>query len=204
MKASYLLSAVAWASTAAAGFAQTPAAEAELPIRPEAARAFPGYVQPVLMNLCAKCHCRPDHAGGFKLARIGEGYASPQATARNLRTTAAFVKADEPASSPLLLKALAPHGGAKDAPFTNRGHPAFKNLEAWVMAALPPVPRTEPVLRPVAATVPAATPPAVIPAAGSEFPAVAAPRLEPPPAVAPRPGKPNPDDPFDPSQFNRR
>src|SRR5262249_53169029 len=49
-----------------------PAAPGEL--NTAAMRAFPTTVQPVLMNLCANCHAKADHASEFKLTRVPEGY----------------------------------------------------------------------------------------------------------------------------------
>ena len=202
MKPSYLLAAVMVAVATANGAAQTPAVpgtEAELVIRPEAARAFPGRVQPILMNLCANCHCRADHPSGFKLMRVTGEFANAQATSRNLRAAAMFVRPENPSASPLLTKAITPHGGARDPSLTGRDHPAFKSLEIWAHWARPAAP---PPAQPVAVF--QSNPPPV--AAAPTFPATTepAPTLPPPmptkPTATPRV---NTDDPFDPEQFNR-
>jgi hypothetical protein len=163
--------------------------EADLPIHPEAARVFPAQVQPVLMNLCARCHCRPDHPGGFKLARVADGYSNEQATSRNLRAAAVFVRADQPALSPLLVKAVSPHGGMKDPPLHSRGHPAFRNLDQWASRAL----------------IPTAAPskPTTIVQAGATVPAEPAAPAPLPPAETKPAAKPNANDPFDPAVFNQ-
>lgn len=193
MNASYL----ALVTLTALGFSEPVADEPDVAIHPAAARTFPAKVQPVLMNLCANCHCRPDHASGFKLSRVSDGYGDAQATNRNLRAAAAFVRPDNPALSPLLVKASSPHGGSKDPPILGRGLPAFKNLEAWARfarlgdatavkqaATLTPLPQP--------AAQPTASEPAKLPAQTPSEPAAAK-----PPAA-----KPNPDDPFDPAAFN--
>lgn len=104
----------------------------------QATRTFPVKMQPLLMNLCVNCHGRPDHPSSFKLARIPEGYADPAASRRNLEQTMKFVTSDDPAQSPLLLKALQAHGGQKEATFKNRQILAAQNLEKWLhWASLP-------------------------------------------------------------------
>ena len=177
MNASYL---AVWVGLVSPG-ADPVASVTDLPIRADAIRTFPAQVQPVLMNLCARCHCRPDHPGGFKLVRVTDGYSDVYATARNLQTAAAFVRADQVASSPLLMKAVSPHGGMKVPPMVGRAHPAFRHLEKWSANAL--IPSAKPTVVQAAATVPAP-------------PAEPAPL---PPIVA----KPNPNDPFDPAVFNQ-
>jgi hypothetical protein len=156
----------------------------------ESFKMFPAKVQPVLSNLCANCHAKPDHASGFKLARVAEGYANPRAIGQNVRAAAAFLTRDDPASSPLLAKALTAHGSAKEAPLSGRGHPAYKNLELWAAWAV----------LPEGSPMPQAIPGPVAKATTSE-PA----RL---PLIAAEPAKPeakeNPLDPFDPETFNRQ
>ncbi len=94
--------------------------------------AFAARVQPVLMNLCAKCHAKPDHPGEFKLARVPEGYADPEASRRNAEAAARFVTRGDPAASPLLAKAVTAHGGQRQPALPDRAHPAYRNLELWV------------------------------------------------------------------------
>lgn len=212
------------------GLAQTPVPQ---PIAPgdehqvsfngESYKMFPAKIQPVLTNLCATCHARADHASDFKLVRVDNGFANPRETARNIRSAAKFLTRENPSASPLLVKAVTPHGGAKDAPMFARTHPAFKNLELWAhWASLPegsPQPKSivavrgETVARAETGAITVSqTPPTPMPA-GSEpgrLPAVSSTplgslgELSPKPAgIASDPGTPNPDDPFDPAVFNR-
>lgn len=100
-----------------------------------AAREFVAYVQPILMNTCAKCHCQPDHASAFKLTRAAAGYADPEATSQNVVAAMAWLNRAEPASSPLLVKAVTAHGGQRQPALYGRAHPAYRHLEAWAAQA---------------------------------------------------------------------
>jgi hypothetical protein len=107
-------------------------------LHPAAVQAFAAKVQPVLMNLCAKCHAKPDHPGEFKLARVPDGYADPEASGRNAREAARFVTRGDPSASPLLAKAVTAHGGQREPALPNRMHPACNNLEQWARGAAGP------------------------------------------------------------------
>jgi hypothetical protein len=159
------------------------------PVTAEAANAFGIRIQPILMNCCATCHAHPNYDGPFPLQRIPHGFTNPTATAANLATAAAQLRRDEPAASPLLTMAVTPHGGAKQPPLVNRSHPAFRNLELWVHAAVGR-PQTQP-------HEPARLPQMTTP-----------PRAEQIPTTATDPGSSAPtinsEDPFDPTIFNRR
>jgi hypothetical protein len=100
-----------------------------------AAREFVSHVQPILMNTCAKCHCRPDHPSAFKLARAAVGYADPEATSQNVVAAMAWLNRAEPAASPLLVKAVTAHGGQRRPALYGRSHPAYRHLEAWATQA---------------------------------------------------------------------
>lgn len=164
----------------------------------EAALAFAPRVQPVLVNLCADCHAKPGYTGAFKMA-CGTGHDVDPAIARaNMKAAFLQIKKDDPANSPLLTKALAAHGGMKQAAFAGRGVPAFRVLEAWVFIAAE------------SKAAPAVPPPDLKPA----LPVVPPPVLPPPPkfgedARPSIPNVPNPEisgdavDEFDPSVFNR-
>jgi hypothetical protein len=150
-----------------------------------ALRAFPAKVQPVVMNLCADCHAKPDHPGGFQLTRVPAGYANPEASQRNAKEVAKFVSRDNPSASPLLVKAVTAHGGQRAPALYDPSHPAYRNLVLWAhWVAGPersPRPEAVPTRKPTAmsASQPAAPArPAPAPAAKS-------------------------DDPYDPAVFNR-
>lgn len=193
---------------------------------------FPIKVQPVLMNLCARCHCHKEHESAFKLRRVREGYADPQSAGRNARAVARFLNPENPGASEFLKKTVTAHGGAKDPSLSSRNHPAFKNLEYWAYWAMSPegslvalVPQVQPkpeivavsALRKVeAAPVPApetGVAPALPKPADSgamsdpmnpqeprRLPPVSSSSVEAP--TDEQAPKRNPDDPFDPAEFN--
>jgi hypothetical protein len=148
-------------------------------------RAFPAKVQPVLMNLCADCHAKPDHPSGFKLSRVPAGYAHPEASNRNAKEAARFVTRDDPSASPLLMKAVTAHGGQRAPALPNQSHPAYRNLELWAHWV------TGPEGSPVQTAVPTKRPTRTV--------------VEQPPrkTVGPAPAPATPDDPYDPSVFNK-
>jgi hypothetical protein len=157
---------------------------------PAAFPFFAARVQPVLMNLCGRCHARPDHPGGFRLSRTPDGYANPEETQRNARSAAPFLDRGDAGGSQLLRYALAAHGGQKVPAFADRSHPAFNSLEVWVHWAAGPD---------------GSPMPAVIPPPGARTPTPVTPARMPAPskpAAFPTPAPP-PGDPFDPAVFNR-
>ncbi len=190
------------------------AVDADPEIVAEAAVAFAPRVQPVLVNLCADCHAKPGYTGAFKMA-CGSGHDVDPAIARvNMKAAFLQIKKADPAASPLLTKALAAHGGMKQAAFAGRATPAFRVLEAWVFiaaeskAAPPAAPAVPPPdLKPA---LPAVPPPDMKPI----LPPVPPPALPPPPKFGEdaRPAMPlvpnsenagDATDEFDPAVFNR-
>jgi hypothetical protein len=173
----------------------------------------------VLVNLCADCHAKPSYTGTFKMA-CGTHDLDPALARQNLKAALGHIKKDEPGASPILVKALAMHGGMKQAAFANRNAPAYRVLEAWVhlaagadSPAAPPIPDAKPALpavpppdvKPAVPPVPDAKPalPPVPPPAlpgGSDFGADARPK---PPMVPNPENKGDAVDEFDPSTFNR-
>ena len=130
--------------------------EPEPDVSPEGATSFVTRAQPILANQCMECHARADHASAFKLIRVTGFEVGPQATHANLRAVASQLKKDDPASSPLLTKALTAHGGMKQPPFVSRQAVAFRALESWVVvaianASMPPMtPPAQPLIPPTA------------------------------------------------------
>jgi hypothetical protein len=119
----------------------------------EGATTFATRAQPVLANQCIECHARDDHASAFKLKRVTGFEVGPHSTHANLRAVAAQLKKDDPANSPLLVKALTAHGGMKQPAFVSRKAIAFRTLESWVATAVntgsiapmtPPIPPMSP------------------------------------------------------------
>lgn len=179
-------------SRAAAG-----AAPAEKPVtKPSAGgnsvagKAYPTKIQPIVHNLCAHCHAKPDYAGAFKLKPIPTGFADLPACRANAAAAFAHVNPADPSASDLLAKCLTAHGGQKRPAIHVREHPAYKSLELWAHGMAAPEGSPVPQVVPAAAPAPA---PAVF---------VSAPR----PATTATPAKPPagaPADPFDPAEFNR-
>jgi hypothetical protein len=138
--------------------------EPEPDVTAEGATTFATRAQPILANQCMECHSRADHASAFKLTRVTGFEVGPQSTHANLRAVAAQLKKDDPLNSPLLVKALATHGGMKQPAFVSRQAVAYRALEAWVLlaagnasASVPPPPMTPPV-QPVLPPTPPVTP----------------------------------------------
>jgi hypothetical protein len=152
---------------------------------------FAGKVNAVLLNTCASCHARDD-VKAFHLTRVGgRGGAT-----RNLMAALPHVNPADPAASPILLKAVTPHGGATDAPIKTRAHPAYQTLEAWVRFARAPE----------GTAVPAPAEPMKLPDLPPEKPAATPLPTEAfgtdSKTVPPRPTKTEAADPFDPAIFN--
>ena len=190
--------------------------ESEPDLTPEGATTFAQRAQPVLANQCMECHARADHTSGFKLARVTGFEVGPQTTHANLRAVAAQLKKDDPQNSPLLVKALATHGGMKQPAFVSRQATAFRLLEAWVLVAVgnanatvpPMTPPTQPLIPPsppvtpippaVGTTAPSLSPAANVPASQVEAkpvlppvePAPVVPLKEAPPLVRPPSAEP--------------
>ncbi len=166
----------------------------------ESAKIFATKVHPILMNACAGCHGRNDHAGTYKLKRLDEGYENGPGVERNLLATVTQLDRTDPGASPFLVKAVAAHGKSKDAPLFSKAHPAYKYLEVWAYwatmrdgAAQPTSIPQALVKRPDAAPIEKLPGPAKLPATTNFATEV----------KTSSPDKVNPDDPFDPGAFNR-
>ena len=177
----------------------------------ESTKAFAAKIHPILMNLCAGCHSRPD-AGAFQLKRLEPGYANAQGIERNLAASAKQLDRANPGASPLLVMAVTAHGKGKEPPMFSKAHPAYKSLELWVHwaaaregssvpTAIPQTVTKSPAPIPVAAN-PIQWTGATKPIEPAKSPAVPVENFAVQPKVA-DPGRVNPDDPFDPGAFNR-
>jgi hypothetical protein len=165
---------------------------------------FASKVNTILVNACANCHGR-EVMKSRKLTRTG---GRPGIT-KNLMAALPFVNAKDPATSPILTKAVTPHGTATEAPFKTRTHPAYQTLETWVRfarapegttaaeAPFPPEPRKLPDLGPDKAV------PFAVPAVRLAGPTTEKFGQDSKTPVGPAP-KPPADDPFDPAVFNQR
>jgi hypothetical protein len=124
---------------------RTAAAPAKLPdsvlevepldVSREAFGMFVAKVQPILMNLCARCHAAGD-GGRFTLESVIEG-SERKAALHNLAATLKQLKRNGAVASPLLEKALTAHGKALEPPLRDRQALAYQNLEAWAQLAAP-------------------------------------------------------------------
>jgi hypothetical protein len=165
----------------------------------EAFKRFATKVQPVLMNTCASCHAGAN-AGSFRLQpAYADGLNSRTATQRNLAAALAQIDRGRPSASPLLLRALAAHGGAAVPPLRDHDVPPYRLLEEWVKLVLPD---SSPAPAPAAPATPA-----VVPTSHTTAAPPAKADTEPQTAFgsgnAPPP-KEEPKDPFDPADFNRQ
>jgi hypothetical protein len=165
---------------------------------------FAGRVNTILINTCASCHARDD-VKAFRLTRAG---GRPGVT-KNLMAALPHVNPADAAASPLLIKAVTAHGGATEAPFRSRTHPAFPTLEMWVRFARAPegtpapegpLPAREPAEPKKLPDLPGESSGPVVPAGA------AAPAATPFGQDSKTPRTPTtktvPDDPFDPAIFN--
>ncbi len=152
----------------------------------EATLSFGTKVQPLLMNVCASCHAQKTDKSAFKLSRVREGYIDAEATATNRKIVANQLSRANPTGSPFLEMLVTAHGGQKLASLPNRNHPAYRNLETWVLSAVPAV----------------VTPRASL-AAKAEMPMVVTAELQRPASVAPIAKSPaQSNDPYDATAFN--
>ncbi len=116
--------------------AETPkpdAAVTEVPVVEYNSESFPLFatrINAILVNTCANCHANGT-ARKFRLTRAG----GRSAVTRNMMAALPFVNPKDPAASPILTKALLPHGKATEAPFKTRTHPAYQALEVWAQIA---------------------------------------------------------------------
>jgi hypothetical protein len=153
---------------------------------------FAGKVNAVLMNTCASCHARDD-VKAFHLTRVG----GRGGVTRNLMAALPHVNPTDPAASPILLKAVTPHGGGTEPPIKARAHPAYQTLETWARfaRAADGTPAPEPL---PAAKVPAE--PRKLPELPVEKPTEVFGQDS--KTVPPPPTKTEAGDPFDPAIFN--
>jgi len=150
------------------------AAAPQFDVSADALALFTTKVQPILLNACASCHAN-GKGGTFQLVHPGEVAARP-ATQRNLAMAVRHLRLDNPAVSPLVVKAVSAHGTLTQPLFRDRRAVPMQTLQHWAeqLAAnnphlreargLPPASRTPPentaVAPAPAPSVPPTTPPA--------------------------------------------
>jgi hypothetical protein len=106
-----------------------------------ATKEFTLRIQPIVLNGCGTgaCHGGEDSRGGFLLKRPpSEAAHLPNLTRHNLAQTLALINRQNAGQSPLLKKALEPHGGAARAPLASPDNPAYRTLASWVHHLAPP------------------------------------------------------------------
>lgn len=94
---------------------------------------FTTFIQPSLLNRCATAACHSvTSVHGPKLVRSSRhGQLPRRVTLRNLGETLAYIDRARPGESPLLTRAVEPHGGLKAA-VLDRNHLAYRQLSQWV------------------------------------------------------------------------
>jgi hypothetical protein len=127
-------------ATAAGATAPGPASPPAVPVEAtapidvglESLTAFATRVQPILMNTCVKCHSA-GRGGHFNLTRAYEaGPVNRRATQQNLAAVLVQVDLEEPALSPLLIKAVSAHGNNVQAPIHGQDAPPYRLLREWI------------------------------------------------------------------------
>jgi hypothetical protein len=111
----------------------------------ETLQGFTVRVQPILFNSCATAACHGGNKGGaYHVQRPAHtGQPSAPLTRNNLLQTLLQIDKEDPAGSPVLIKAVEPHGGATRPPVGGKDAPAYKALEAWVFQVAPPPKKPE-------------------------------------------------------------
>jgi len=158
-------------------------------------KSYAAKIQPILSNVCAECHARPQHASRFVLKKLDPNYNDPELAEKNLAAVLNWIDPAQPAESPLLKFALVAHGPGKQPPLRDAKHPAYATLEQWVFAVVPPmesIARRDPMMIQAIAIEPKpmASEPGHLP------------KLPLPEPLSPSPGSVS-SDPFDPAAFNR-
>ncbi|MSQ93179.1 MAG: hypothetical protein EXR98_01335 [Gemmataceae bacterium] len=91
---------------------------------------FTNGVQPILMNTCATCHST-GNGGKFHLDRVSDN-TKKVGTQRNLAAVLAFVDLERPSISPLLVRAITPHGGALAPAIKDRSAKPAQSIQQWI------------------------------------------------------------------------
>ncbi len=114
--------------------AYTPASvgSAARPIPQKAVELFARRIQPLVSRRCAAASCHgPRSRASFTL--WPSMYPAPAVTHYNIRQLTHYIDWHSPEKSPLLVKAIVPHGGAISPPLPRRqDDPAFATLYEWV------------------------------------------------------------------------
>jgi len=166
----------------------------------ESISLFVTKVQPILMNTCATCHAQ-ESMKGFKLVRVFEGNQSRRLMQQNLSATLAQLDRVDVSKSPLLIKAITPHGNVPKAPIRDRESVMYRTLEVWSQFAMV---RSGGQIESPMPTAPPMSDGSVPPLAPVSFgqdrgPSPVVPRV---PVIGAPKVQPGESDPFDPALFN--
>ncbi|QDS96489.1 hypothetical protein FF011L_53000 [Roseimaritima multifibrata] len=98
---------------------------------------YSARIQTLLINRCGQAGC---HGGGseatWQMDHFGRsGRPSSQMTMENLQQLLTWVHEDQPAASPLLIRASQPHGGAELPPLRATDAGLLSQLQQWVFEA---------------------------------------------------------------------
>ena len=129
------------------------------------AKEFAVYIQPVLQRHCASCH-NDRYNGSFRLAEIKtrKDMADETIIRANLDATLQLVNTENPGQSPLLTRAIVPHGNNPRPALSGPNDVAYRNLQNWANnlkgasrggAPAQMVPGADPALTRTSATMPA-------------------------------------------------
>jgi len=101
----------------------------------EARLAFTRRVQPILFNCCGSlaCHGRADAPGLQLRVPVRFSQLTPLMTEHNLAQVLPLLNLEKPRESPLLQRALQPHGGSTRPPIPGPNSAAYRTLENWVL-----------------------------------------------------------------------
>ena len=99
---------------------------------------FTRYVQPVLLQSCARCH-NEKYSGTFQLVEIKNRRdgTNPDIARSNLDATLRLVNPDDPSRSDLLSAGLVPHGPNKNAIFSGPNDRLYQILAVWAKSLRP-------------------------------------------------------------------
>lgn len=172
-----------------------------LDVSQESFGQFASKVQPILLNACVSCH-NSTKATTFQLQRPSElGFRI--AAQKNLSAALEFIDAEKAVLSPLLIKAVVPHGGAEQPPLRGgRQSVPFQTLQSWVVETL----AANPHVREIRRAENGMPPPVFGPVTSAKHSYTEESTAPPPPAktkAAPA-APPASRDPFDPAEFNRK
>ncbi len=97
--------------------------------------AFTRRIQPILFNCCGSlaCHGRADAPGLQLRVPLRFSQLTPLMTEHNLAQVLPLLNLEKPRESPLLQRALQPHGGSTRPPLPGPNSAAYRTLENWVL-----------------------------------------------------------------------